>query len=94
MVEISREPVRFEALKQIYYTRRQFPLQLAFAITIHKSQGLSLECAIVDAGNRCFGPGMIYVALSRVTSSAGLYLIELDKKKFLLTVRQSQNITV
>jgi len=80
-VEIGRETVRFEVLKQVFFTRRQFPLQLAFAITIHKSQGLSLQCAIVDAGNRCFGPGMLYVALSRVTTSAGLHLVEFDKTK-------------
>ena len=58
--EIGKETVRFEALKQMFYRRRQFLLQLAFAITIHKSQGLSLQCAIVDAGSRCFSPGMIY----------------------------------
>ncbi|XP_065579577.1 uncharacterized protein LOC136039617 [Artemia franciscana] len=83
LTSIGRATVRFEALKEVYYTRKQFPLQLAFAITIHKSQGLSLECAIVDAGSRCFGPGMIYVALSRVTTSAGLHLVELDPSKII-----------
>ena len=83
LTSIGRATVRFEALKEVYYTRKQFPLQLAFAITIHKSQGLSLECAVVDAGSRCFGPGMIYVALSRVTTSAGLHLVELDPCKII-----------
>ncbi|KAK2703339.1 hypothetical protein QYM36_018189 [Artemia franciscana] len=81
IVEIERETVKFEALKEVYYTRRQFPLTLAYAITIHKSQGLSLQTALVDAGDRCFGPGMIYVALSRVTMSEGLHLIDLDRRK-------------
>ena len=81
IVAIERETVRFEALKEVYYTRKQFPLTLAYAITIHKSQGLSLQTALVDAGDRCFGPGMIYVALSRVTMSEGLHLIDLDKTK-------------
>jgi len=54
---------------------------LAFAITIHKSQGLSHENAIVDAGSTNFGPGMIYVALSRVTSLNGLHLTDLDRSK-------------
>ena len=54
---------------------------LAFAITIHKSQGLSLQTAILDAGSTNFGPGMVYVALSRVTSLNGLHLIDLDRSK-------------
>ena len=73
----------FEALKQVCYTRRQFPLQDAFAITIHKSQGLSSQCAIADAGSRYFGPRMIIAALSRVTSSAGLHVVELGPTKIL-----------
>jgi len=50
----------------------------AFAITIYKSQGLSLNTAIVDAGPTNFGCSMVYVALSRMTSLAGLHLIDLD----------------
>jgi hypothetical protein len=51
----------------------QFPLRLAWAITIHKSQGLTFEKAIIDAGN-AFSPGQVYVALSRCTCMEGLYL--------------------
>jgi len=54
---------------------------LTFAITIHKSQGLSLNTAIVVAGPTNFGCGMVYVALSRVTSLGGLHLIDLDRSK-------------
>jgi len=54
---------------------------LAFAITVHKSQGLSLQSVIVDAGDSTFGCGMVYVALSRVTSLNGLYLIDLNRQK-------------
>jgi len=80
-VAIQRESCSFQILKGIFYTRKQFPIMLAFAITIHKSQGLSVHTAIVDAGATNFGPGMVYVALSRVTSLSGLHLIDLDKAK-------------
>ena len=51
----------------------QYPLRLAWAITIHKSQGLTFEKAIIDAGE-AFAPGQIYVALSRCTTLDGIIL--------------------
>jgi len=53
---------------------RQIPLRLAWAVTIHKSQGLTYDEVVVDMGNRAFSPGQTYVALSRVKSPAGLHL--------------------
>lgn len=51
----------------------QFPVRLAWAITIHKSQGLTFERVVIDAG-QAFAAGQVYVALSRCTSLAGIVL--------------------
>lgn len=53
---------------------QQIPLRLAWAVTVHKSQGQTYEDVVIDMGRGAFSPGQTYVALSRVRSLEGLYL--------------------
>ena len=53
---------------------QQIPLRLAWAVTIHKSQGQTYDEVVIDMGRGAFSPGQTYVALSRVRSLEGLYL--------------------
>lgn len=63
------------------FTRKQFPVKLCFAMTIHKSQGQSLKNVGVDLRRPCFTHGQLYVALSRVT--------DVSRLKILLNIPQS-----
>lgn len=58
--------------------KSQIPLKLAWSITIHKAQGLSLDCVETDIGDSLFENGQAYVALSRVRTLEGLSLISFN----------------
>ena len=65
------------------FTRKQFPLKVAYAITIHKSQGLTLELIVIDIGDVEFAAGLTYVVLTRVKNITDLvFIIYKDKKRF------------
>jgi ATP-dependent DNA helicase PIF1 len=64
--------------------RTQYPLRLAWACTIHKAQGATLDSALIDIGPNTFEYGQAYVALSRVRSLEGLYIHDFTPGAFSL----------
>jgi ATP-dependent DNA helicase PIF1 len=63
-----------EIVEEVAGVYRQFPLMPAWAVTIHKAQGLTLERVMVDLARGAFADGQVYVALSRCQSMDGLSL--------------------
>src|SRR5690606_32641405 len=62
-----------EQQEEVLGTYTQYPVRLAWAITVHKSQGLTFDKAIIDVGS-AFAPGQVYVALSRLRTLEGLIM--------------------
>lgn len=79
--EIIIEKHNFEHEKYPQIKIKQFPLILAWALTIHKSQGSTLDIAEIDVGSSIFTPGQTYVALSRVKNLDGLFLKSFNENK-------------
>ena len=70
----ERHEFIYEEDGKVIGKRLQFPFILSYCLTIHKIQGSTIDCAIMDIGNSIFENSMSYVALSRVKSLSGLYL--------------------
>ena len=97
--DIEVEPVTWENIQyrldnetkaiteEVIGTFTQYPLRLAWAITIHKSQGLTFERAIIDAG-AAFSHGQVYVALSRCKTFEGMVLSAPIPRRAIMTDRQ------
>lgn len=66
------------------YFRYQIPLKIAYALTIHKSQSLSLDSLCTSIGTDIFCAGQAYVALSRCKRLENLYLLDFDPKKIII----------
>jgi ATP-dependent DNA helicase PIF1 len=89
--EIIAEPATWavEENGKVLAQNKQIPLRLAWAITVHKSQGMTLDAARIDL-SKCFEKGMGYVALSRVRSLDGLCLLGLNP----MALKVNEEVTV
>ncbi|KAK0133106.1 ATP-dependent DNA helicase PIF1 [Merluccius polli] len=76
---LKRERWMFKAGGGLYLSRQQLPLKLAWAISIHKSQGMTLDCVEISLA-RVFESGQAYVALSRAKTLEGLRVMDFDPR--------------
>jgi len=74
------ETLKYHSWQELFV--QQIPLRLAYALTIHKAQGATLDCALIDIGPNTFEYGQAYVALSRVKSIDSLYVHEVSAGAF------------
>ena len=85
--DIEQVRGKFIVMKNYYVYRTQFTLILAYAVIIHKCQGLSLDCAIINLSDKVFADGMAYVALSRLKSLAGVHLVAFTPQSVKVNVK-------
>ena len=81
VINVERDLRKIQIYSNAFLYRKQFPLTISYAMTIHKSQGLSLKCVLADIGKSVFSPGMSYLCLSLVSSLDGLHLLNFNSTK-------------
>lgn len=81
LLQVKYSPATRSLVSESIGSFTQFPLRLAWAVTIHKGQGKTFEKVIIDIGKGTFTPGQAYVALSRCTSLEGIVLRKPLEKK-------------
>jgi len=77
-----------EIVSEVVGSYTQFPIRLAWAVTIHKSQGQTFDKICIDIGRGTFATGQLYVALSRCTSMQGIFLKKMLSDKHILCDEQ------
>jgi len=83
MIEVFPYTAYFN-LHGIHYARQQLPIQNAYALTVHKTQGLSLDSISVTLDDTMFAPGQAYTALSRCRTWEGVQIVHLNWSAFLV----------
>jgi ATP-dependent DNA helicase PIF1 len=80
--QLPIEPFIWKSDHEPPIERSQIPLRLAYSLTIHKAQGATLDCSLIDIGVSTFEYGQAYVALSRAKNLEGLYIHEVSAAAF------------
>ena len=80
--QLAIEPFIWKSEHEPPIERSQIPLRLAYSLTIHKAQGATLDCSLIDIGVSTFEYGQAYVALSRAKNLEGLYIHEVSASAF------------
>ncbi len=89
VTNIPKHKFEYYYNERVVAERMQYPLKLAYGITIHKSQGMTLDRLVVDCA-RIFERGQSYVAMSRVKTLEGLYLKNFEPEKVLVDNRVAE----
>ena len=87
-IQYSYDDDQQEVLENVTGSFKQYPMRLAWAITIHKSQGQTFEKVIIDMSQGSFAPGQLYVALSRCINLEGIELLRPLKKSDVIVNKQ------
>lgn len=91
VVTVQRVDMKLQSVSRdgAYASRYQVPLVLAWAVTVHRCQGLSMDAAVLDLAS-CFLDGMVYVALSRVRFTEGVHILSFARSN----VRADRRVAV